>query len=309
MDLKPTLFVQVPVAVTDAMLVSSTVAENDYPAWSSTKTYGVGEKCIHPTTHRVYVSAAANNLNHNPTDPSSLSGTTVWWVDDSPTNRWAMFDDQVSTATTAPLTMTIVLRPGVFNSVYLCGVDAEQATVTVRDAPGGNIIIDKTDRLESSQPADYWDYFFLRFKPRRDLLIKDIDQYAGAELTITLSRASGNVKCGMLSLGDLRPLGATQRGAKAKPKNYSRITTDDFGRSSIKKRKSAMDMTASAWISLDDSNDVLNTLRDIKDTPTACIGMNLPEYEGLRSFGLVDGEVSFDYPKDCLLSINVQGFI
>lgn len=308
-DLKSTLSVLVPVPVTDAILTSSTALEADFPVWLSTKTYAVGDKCIHIGTHRIYECTAAGNLNKDPTDPANLAGTTIWWVDKAPTNKWAMFDDQVNTQTVYAAPLTVVLKPGVFNAVYFAGLDAETITVTVKDAPGGNVIYTQTSRLEASQPADYWEYYFSRFKPQTDFLVEQLDQYAGAELTVTLDRHSGSVKCGMLSLGDLKPLGATQYGAKAKPKTYSRISTDEFGKTSIKKRGTASDMSATAWISLSEANDVLQILRDIMGTPCACIGMNLPEYEGLRSFGLVDGEVSFDHPKDCQLSINVQGFI
>ena len=77
-----------PVSISDATLISSTIAETDYSAWSSGTTYALGDKVILTSTHRVYESLQAANTNHNPTEAAS-----TWWLDIGPTNRWAMFDD------------------------------------------------------------------------------------------------------------------------------------------------------------------------------------------------------------------------
>lgn len=289
-------------------VVSSTATENEYPAWVIGTTYAIGDRCISTVTHRIYESVKESNTGKDPTDVANQSGTTAYWLDIGPTNRWAMFDSEVSTQTEIASPLTVVLRPGAFNAVYLCGLDAEAIEMTVQDEPGGNVTFSYSGTLEGSAPADYWEYFFERFRPQVDFIASGIEEYNAAEITITLTRSSGLVKCGVLAVGDLRPLGKTQRGAKAKPKSYSYIKTDDFGNTSIKRRKKATDMSATVVVDLSEANTVLQTVRDMLDVPCVWIGTGLPEYGGLRVFGLGSGEMSYE-PPVAILTLDIQGMI
>ncbi|WP_027864257.1 hypothetical protein [Massilia alkalitolerans] len=304
----PSLSVLVPVEVDNTTLISSTVPEADYAAWAAGTAYVKDAFCISPATHRIY-QCMTPHTGKNPDDVTNRAGTTVYWLDIGPTNRWAMFDEEVSTQTVAASPLTVVLRPGSFSGLYLAGVDAGSISITVKDAPSGVVIYSYTGQLEGSQPADYDEYFFDRFKPLTDFLASDIEQYNSAELTLTLSSAGGAVKCGVLAIGDLRSLGRTQYGAKAKPKTYSYIKTDDFGRTSIKRRKTAMDMSASAHLDVSEANAVTDIIRSVLDVPAVWIASGLQEYGFLRVFGLGSAEISADGPGRCQLSLNVQGLI
>lgn len=298
-----------PVALTTAMLTSSTAPETDYAAWNSGTTYALGGRCISTTTHRIYESLIAGNLNKDPTNIDNRIGATPAWLDVSATNRWKMFDDQVASQTNVASPLTVVIKPGFFNAVGLLGLDAETIAVTVKDAPAGNTVYSYSGSLEGSTPFDYYEYFFSPFQPLTDFIASGIDPYASMEVTITLTKATGNVGCGMLQVGDLMPLGMTQYGAKAKPKTYSYIKINDYGENEIVKRKKARDMSATAWLKLDEANNVLDTLGAMLDVPCIVICSDRPEYSGLRVFGLVSGEVSYDHPQDCQLSITVNGLI
>lgn len=303
------LSVLAPVPVDDTILISSTVLENDYPTWSNTKAYVAGDLCISAVTHRIY-ECVTPSTGKDPTNINNQAGTTVYWLDTSPTNRWAMFDGEVSTQTVVASPLTVVMHPGSFSGLYLAGLDAGQIDIVIKDAPGGNVVYSYSGQLEGSQPADYDEYFFDRFKPLTDFLATDIEQYNSAELTLTLSSAGGGtVKCGALVVGDLRSLGRTQYGAKAKPKTYSYIKTDDFGRTSIVRRKTAMDMTASAILDNSEANTVTDLIRSLLDVPAVWIASGLTEYGFLRVFGLGSGEISAAGPGYCELSLSVQGLI
>lgn len=303
------LSILAPVSITDAMLTSSSVAENDYAVYNASTTYALGVRCISTVTHRIYESAQAGNVGKDPTNIANRAGTSIWWIDVAPTNRWAMFDGIVSTQTSIASTLTVVLRPGVFNAFYLGGIDADTITYSVRDSPGGTVVSTYTGVLEGSAPDDYYEYFFDRFKPMTDFTASGIPEYNAAELTITLTKASGNVKVGILAVGDLRPLGKTQFGVKAKPKTFSYIKVDDAGNNTIKKRKASTDLSATAMLELSDANMVLGTLRSVLDVPCVVICSDRIVHEGLRCFGLVSGEISYDHPTHCQLSLNVQGLI
>ena len=93
-----------PVTITDAMLTSSTVPENDHPAWSAGTAYVTGNRVILASTHRRYEALAASTGVNPATDPTK-------WLDLGPTNRWAMFDARVGTASTRAASLQAVLAP------------------------------------------------------------------------------------------------------------------------------------------------------------------------------------------------------
>ncbi len=306
--LKPTLFVLKAITITDSMLVSTTVPENDYPAYNPATTYAVGNRCISTTTHRIYESQKASNTNHDPTDINNRIESNPWWLDVGPTNRHAMFDGEVSTQTIAASSMTVVIRPGFFNAFLLAGMEGEELAVTVKDAPGGNVIYSYTGDLEASAPADYYEHFYDPFKPQTYFMANDIEAYQDAEITVTVTSSSGSVKVGVLGIGDLRPLGKTQYGAKAKPRTFSYIKIDEYGNNTIKRRKRAKDLSVTAWIDRSEADWVLQTLMDVLDVPCFYV-VYLPGTDGPWAYGLGSGEISYDYPKDCLLTVDVQGLI
>lgn len=301
------LSVIVPIQITDANLVSSTVPETDHPVWLASSTYGIGDRVI--LAHRIYECMRAGNVGKDPRSEINRASPTPWWQDMAPTNRYAAFDNEVSTTTVATGSMTMVIRPGAFSAVFLAGIDAEQLTITIRDSVGGAVIYNHVDSLEGSAPADYLEYYYDRFKPASDFIVTGLDPYNASEITITLSRSSGEVKCGVLALGDQRPLGLTQYGATAEPKSYSYIKTDEFGKTTIRKRKAAKDMTASAIVPLEEANSVLEVLTETMGVPCVWIGTDIPEYAGLRVFGLGNGKLSYDEYLQANLSLTVKGLI
>lgn len=307
--MRASLFVLPPIQITDSTFVSGSVPEADYAAWNSGTTYAVGDRCISTISHRIYESLRTSNINRDPTNIVNRVAAAPFWLDVGPTNKWAMFDAVVSTQTVAASPLTVVLRPGPFNSVYLGGLDGDRVDITVRNSPGGAVIHSSTVTLEASSPADYYEHFFEPFRPARDLITGGIDAYYTAEITVTISKTSGDVRCGILALGDLKPLGATLYGAKAKPKTYSYIDIDDYGVLTIRRRKATTDVSLTAVLSLNDATTVVETLQSVLDVPCAWIGHDLPDYGGLRAFGLGSGEMTYDLPKNCTLALTVQGLI
>jgi len=81
-----------PVTVTNSILTSSNVTEDDYSEWSSSTTYADGDKVIViGTTHKVYESLVGSNLNNNPTTDDGTN-----WLELSATNRWKAFDQKIA---------------------------------------------------------------------------------------------------------------------------------------------------------------------------------------------------------------------
>lgn len=300
-----TLSVLVGVDITDAILVSSTAAEpaTGEEVWSAATNYTVGKVVIRTTTHRRYEALLGG------TDAGLPENTPLRWADLGPTNRWAMLDGETSNQTSVASPLTVVLRPGPFNSIYFDGLDADSISVTVKDAPGGTVIYEYSGSLEGSAPPDYYEYFSDRFKPLKDLLLSGIDLYSNPEVSFTLTTPGGNVKCGVVRVGDLRPLGRTLSGAKAKPKSYSSVTIDKEGKNKIRRGKKARDMSASALVPIADAPMVLDQITELMDVPCLWICSDSINYRGLRQYGLGSAELGHNHESHVNLTLNVEGLI
>lgn len=298
------------VDITDSNLISSTVAEADFAEWlGGATTYAADDKVISLTTHRIYISLQAGNTNHDPTDIANRTGTAPWWLDLGPTNRWKMLDGETSSQTTDASPLTYVFEPGFINGLYAGSLIGDEVVVTVKDAPGGNVVYTNTITLENSQPPDYYEYFFTGFQQQPDLLLDDIPPYELCEVTFTLTAVSGNVSCGMLRIGDLRPIGTTEAGASAEPKTYSYIAIDEFGNNVIQRRKSAKDMKLRAKVEIGYANTALEIINSMLDVPVLWSATPLATHSGLRVLGLGSGKLVYEDSDFAYFDISIKGLI
>lgn len=306
-----------PIQITSAMITSMTangvaVPEDPSSVWTSATTYDTGARVYSAATHRVYESAKDANLNKDPTLPGSqynAAGEVTWWIDAGPTNRYAMFDPVVSTQTVVDTPLVVVLRPGYFNGFALFGLDGDTIHIVVKDAPGGSIIYEYDEPLEGSAPADYYEYFFDPFKPQTQFIATGIPPYNGAEITLTLTKGSGQAKIGMFAIGDMRPIGAPLRGASVEPIDYSYVSTDAFGNTTVKKRRNATGLAISAKMDIEDANTVLNTIKELLGIPVVVVGSTATMYEALTVFGLVSARQQYDDFNEPVINITVKGLV
>lgn len=303
-----------PVQITDATMSSSLAAEDPNPAWGPNN-YAVGDRVYKASTHRVYEAAqvmtsAAPKDPEVPANQYNAAGAITFWIDAGPTNEFAAFDPEINTQTVGTgTTLSYTITPGYFNGFALFGLDADTISAVVKDAPGGNVIYSFSGPLEDSAPADYYEYFFDRFKPQTQFIATGIDPYNNAEITLTLTKVSGGPKIGMFAIGDMRPLGVPKRGASVEPIDYSRVTTDPFGRTKTKKGHNATGLVISCRMDIEDANTVLDTVKELLGVPVVVVGSTATMYEALTVFGLMSARQQYDdfgYP---VINITVKGTI
>lgn len=306
------MHVLIPTTITDSMLSSCTIAEptTGETAWASGGTYALGDRRIRSTTHRVYECVLAHSGRS--TAPES---DTTYWLDVGPTARWAMFDNQVSTQSTIVTPLTVVIRPGFFNALALYGLEGGTATITVKDAPGGSTIFTHAYDL-LKPPVDWYDWAFGIVKPLNKLVVSGLVPYPDAELTISITAATGvTVKAGMVCIGDYRSLlgdgdwGGTTYGASAEPVDYSYVKTDDFGNTSIKKRRNATDMRVKVVLPRSEADAALEIVQEVLSVPCPWIATESPGYAGLNVFGLGSGSLTYDSPSHATLNLYVKGLV
>jgi hypothetical protein len=314
------ILVPVDIIGTPGVLVSMsagglTLPEDPSDQWVATgKTYVAGERVHVPSAHRVYeATGAANNLGKNPTLPANqynAAGVATFWIDVGPTNRAAGFDGLVSTPLVADSPLVITLTPGAFNGFAMFGVKADSFSVTVKDAPGGDVIYgEPITALEGSRPADYYEYFFDRFKPLTQVVRTGLSAYSSSEITITLSRATGQVQLGMLAIGDLKPVGVPLKGVSVEPMDFSSIVQDRFGNASVRRRANSTGMTISTVMDEEDANSVLQTIKETLGVPCVVIGSGASLYEWMTVFGTISASMSDQPYPFVTLKITVRGFI
>jgi hypothetical protein len=90
--------------------------------------------------------------------------------------------------------------------------------------------------------GDWWEYYYSPYPPaQRDIIIElgyMLSQSLGDKLRITLE-GSGTIECGMCTMGASIEIGATRWSPEAGAIDYSKKTTDSFGRTTLTKGKNA----------------------------------------------------------------------
>lgn len=297
-----------PVAITDAMLTSSSVPEpaTGEVVWVSGGTYALNATCVRTTNvHRSYVCVLAHNsvATFPEVDPTH-------WLDSGPTLAWAMFDGAVNTQTIATNTLTTVLVPRTINSLAMMELVGSTATITQKDAPGGNAVYSYSQSLDGTLLLDWYMYFFEPFAQLDTVVLTNLLPYMNGELTVTVS-GTGTVKCGMLSVGTVYDLGGTQYDVTAGIIDFSAKTTDAYGTTKITKRAYSKRMEAKMMLGVNSVNKVHKLLASIRSTPVVWIGSDITSYSvPLVMFGYYkDFTLQISYPTYSLYTIQIEGLI
>lgn len=292
-----------PIDFQISQLISSTAVEA-YANYSSGTTYSIGQRIIY--SNRIYESLINSNTNNQPdTNPSK-------WLDFGPSNKTAMFDNKVSTKTTATTSLTVVVRPGaIFDTVALINSEAAVVKVTVRDGLGGTIVYENTAGMTGTESFSYYDYFFNDpLVKRTQVVFYGIPPFVNAHITFEFTNSSGSpVSCGVAVYGSVYSFGGTQYGASAGVIDYSVKETDEYGNITFVERPYSKRLNAEVWVNAFDLNGVQRTLYEVRAKPSVWIATDDPTYE---EAAIVYGFYkSFDtvisYPSVSMLNLEIEG--
>jgi len=295
-----------PVPVADVNLLSSSVTETDYAAWSSGTTYGLGDRAIYVVadTHWIVESLQAGNIGHTPTG----ADTDTWWLKLGATNRWKMFDGAVQSQTTAADEIVVELSSATnrIDSIALFNVDCASARVRVIDATDG-VVYDQTKNMVS--PSGITDWYAFSFEPIvriRDYVFTDLPPYLNATIEVTLTDAGGTAKCGACVPGLSRTLGLTQYGVEVGILDNSVKEQDAFGNFTILERaysKWAAFPVLVAKTMVDELQILLAAYR-----ATAVVVVGSEEYGATMTYGYYTRmRTVIPYPTETVLSIEFEG--
>lgn len=225
--------------ITDANLTSSTVPETDYAVWDSLTTYALGDRRIVLSTHKIYQSLQASNLNHNPIDDiqNDTSNPPVWWIEVSATNRWMPFDGQRNNQAVDAAPMNYVITPDVVvDGIALLNADAQDIDVVVTFQSVE--VYNQNFPMVTRTVSDWYEFYFKPFQQKRNIYIDGLPPLIGAEISVTLNRESGDVKLGILSVGNSLYIGEAVQGATSDIRSFSRSEPNEFGVTRLVRRQS-----------------------------------------------------------------------
>ena len=205
-------------------LLSSTVPENDAPAWNAGTAYEIGDSVIHE--HRVYKAVTASTGKR---PDQNCEGTDAAWRLMGPTNRYAMLDQYVSTQTVAPMdaeTLTFTVTFNRCTAFALLNFKATSIRAVVKDGDG-LVMYDRTANTLKDVDG-YWKYYFLPLERIVDQAVTNIPMSPVATLEVTLTQEGGPA-LGQVIAGQAWPIGTTQYNTRLGIRDYSRKDTDEFG--------------------------------------------------------------------------------
>jgi hypothetical protein len=300
-----------PIAITDAILIDSgsppetNVPEDDHPVWSGSTTYAEGDRVIVLSTHKIYESLQSANTNKNPLSEP------LWWVEVGPTNRWAVFDNSVSTQTKQATNITYTLEPGVaINALAVLNIDdAVELNITMQSPSAGSpgvVYFESINLSLFSVIPDWYNFFFgIKQRPTQHIAL-DLPGYPDAIITIELLGGS-DLAVGVIAIGQQQRFGRGIRlGARVGIQDYSRKETNEFGDVVLVQRAFAKRANFDLFIDKPEVDTLQNYLSAIRATPVLWIGST--EYESTTLFGFYKNfEILINYPEHADCELEIEG--
>lgn len=293
-----------PVVVTDAVLDSSNVPEDDHDEWSAGTSYTVGNRVILLSTHRIY-EAVGSSTGVN---PATDDGTN--WLDIGATNRFKAFDQKISDPVIQldSIQYTLTDDNSIPTAVALFGVKGVSATVKVTDALEGVVFEETKSLLDSDEVFDWFSYFFEDINFVRTILFTNLPPYRGATVEVTVTQTTGEIaELGQLVFGYLLDLGLTTYGTAISIQDFSRKETDAFGNFIVVERAFSNLVDFDVRLPTQTAGRVRRILADFRATPIVYIG-NEDSSFGTVVYGFYRNfDITLDTPSLSFAAIEVEG--
>lgn len=198
------------------------------PLWVA-GTYALGAR-VRNAQNFVFESLAAGNT-------AALTDKTKW-LPLGITNRLKMFDKAVNSQTTAPDSLTVVVKAGqLANTLTL--LNAAGAEVTVTQSESG---YSRKVSMVSHNVTNWYDFYYQEPQWVGDITFGDVPPYINSLLTVHVKSPGNTAALGGFFFGRAKFIGTTQWGLRAGILSYSGEEEDEFGNVTLMPRDSAKKM-------------------------------------------------------------------
>lgn len=310
-----------PSTITDASLAYSDISESpvssyDYytfggssvapTAWSSASGYTVGQRVWRASTHRIYEALGTITAGTTLPPEQGVEGvaTTPTWLQVGPTNKWAMFDGEIASASKSATNLTVKLNTSQINSVAFFGLVGSSITISLKDPTETTTYYTATKNLQGVFVDNWYDYFFSEFRQIDLAVFTDLPVYYSAKLVITITGT--NVEIGQAVVGYSYFIGETEYGSSSGIIDYSKKEANTFGNVTFIKRAFSKRMSAKLWLENTSLDYVQSKLAEVRATPTVWVGTEDTTYNNLVVYGFYKDftlEVSYATTSSCTLEI------
>lgn len=149
------------------------------------------------------------------------------------TNRWKMFDQYVNTTTlSSGNDLVVTLNAGACDTIGLFNVYGSSIVIEQKDADGNIVYTNTVNLSDKTIISDWYAYFINGFEYKSDVLIP-IYIYNICTVKITISQRGATASCGIFVMGRSQDVGLAEYDATISMVDYSRISTDTWGRTSL----------------------------------------------------------------------------
>lgn len=304
--------VVVPIPITDAILTSTNVAENDYAAWSGVTSYVVGDRIRYVDTdiHMLFECIA----DHSNKNPVTATDAATYWTNAGAelgkTNRHKLFDYTRSSPTVAPSPATYTLTPGRrVDSLCIAGLDATRLVVEV--SVGGDVVYSRDIDLSTRVVLNWTDWFFAPFTFRTKVGLIDLPLATNAVISVTLYNTSGTVGIGALGIGQSIYLGTTLYGPTRDALNFSKFTRDNAGFSSLIAQRTIPKIAPQVRCPLSNIRNATYVQENLDATPAFWLSLDdeaSPYFEPYFLLGVYKRlEINGDQLDSVLISAEIEG--
>lgn len=295
-----------PLTMTDAQLSATNMVENDHPEWDQSTTYAQGDRVIVLSTHKIYESVQAGNLDN---DPTTDDGT--WWTEISATNIWKAFDQKISVKVENAASVNYEIVPATrVTGIAFFGLEAESVQVWVDDdsSPSQEIYNVTKSLIDTTSIVDWFTYFTWEPEYDTEALFVGVPAYVGNTISIVVS-APTTAKVGQIVLGEDFQLGETTYGTEIGIVDFSTKDRDNFGNAVLLERAYAQTVTFQFAMRPDSARRVQRVLSAVRAKPAVYYaGEDITQY-GATVFGFYQ---DFDIPLSAGMSfatLEIEGLV
>lgn len=299
-----------PIVITDAMLTSHSVAE-DEAVYDAGDTYSIGDVRRYGDDHDLFSSLQNSNMGNT---PIKWPDSTSFWYDEGKTMRWNMFDLTTNIQTEGTSPMIVVLEPG--EPITALSFDTlESDTIIINEAVSG---YSKTIDTRTRDVTDWYSYWYEPFRYRRIVSVYDIPAGVSAPvITVTFISSTGTAKCGGFVMGRHYTLGLAQLdGSSHTRQGFSVFERDevDPNRVRLLKRGAIKKPTVQAFVQKNRIDQAMGILDDIDGIPAAWsvkTDSSNPWYGAFALRGVYRSPVRISPIKnsdDAFLNLDLEGF-
>lgn len=292
------------ITTTDAILTASNIPENEYPMWVGGTSYVAEAKVIYQ--HKIYEAILANSSTTTP-DVDQKN-----WLSLGATNRWRMFDNTITSVSGQIGGIQFSLTPyQTVTAISFLNVNASSVRVVMTD-PTVGVVYDETKNLRGDNAVtDYFSYFFAPLVSLTNistLSFLDLPVYPTATITVYIESGASYVEVGEVTYGVLSTIGRTNYGTSIGITSYSRKETDEFGTTTVVKRKNSKYADFDVDIDTNRLGFVQKLMSDIDSVP--CLYIGNEEFEELIVYGFYsDFKATISFPTHSKCTLKVEGLI